>query len=171
MTVEQAAAWLQRESGWPCRAPVGVVGARDGGAEQEREAERLGKLLADLGVTVLCGGREGVMEAACRGVASAGGTSVGLLPDNSWESANPFVSIPIATGIGEARNAIIARAAICLVAVGGGLGTASEVAFALKFGRPVFGIADPPPLPGVRRVADAEEASRVVARVLLNLAD
>lgn len=169
VTVEQAACWLQKESGWPCRVPVGVVGARDATPEQMALAERLGAGLAKLAAVVLCGGREGVMEAVCRGVASEGGVSLGLLPDESWQAANPFVSIPIATGIGEARNAIIARAALCLVAVGGGHGTVSEIALGLKFERPVFGLGGAPRLSGVLGLADVGEACQAVARVLLNL--
>ncbi|MFQ5957964.1 MAG: TIGR00725 family protein [Alphaproteobacteria bacterium] len=169
VTPEEAATWLQRESGAPCRAPVGVIGPRQATAEQCGTAERLGEGLARLGLVVLCGGRQGVMEAACRGVAAAGGISVGVLPDDDWTAANRFVTIPVATGLGVARNAIVARAALCLVAVGGGHGTLSEIAFGLQFGRPVFALADTPAVPGVRVLQSAEEALAAVARVLLNL--
>lgn len=168
-TLEDAARWLQRESGSPCRVPVGVIGPRAASPEQMTVAERLGEGLGKLGVAVVCGGREGVMEGVCRGVASAGGLSIGLLPDASPEPANRFVSIVLATGIGVARNAIVARAALCLVAVGGGHGTVSEIAFGLQFGTPVFGLADAPELAGVTRLADPDDALRAVARVLLNL--
>lgn len=164
-----AARWLQFESGFRCRIPVGVIGSRDASPGQMTVAERLGEGLGNLGAAVVCGGREGVMEAVCRGVASAGGLSIGLLPDASPEPANPFVSIVLATGIGVARNAIVARAALCLVAVGGGHGTMSEIAFGLQFGTPVFGLAGAPEIAGVTQLADPDDALQVVARVLLNL--
>jgi uncharacterized protein (TIGR00725 family) len=164
-----ALAWLQRDSGRPCRVPVGVIGSREATAAQLSTAEWLGEALAGHGLTVICGGREGVMEAACRGVERAGGVSVGLLPDADPTSANPHVTIPIATGIGVARNAIIARASLCLVAVGGGHGTTAEVAFGLQFGVPVFGLSGAPELDGVRALPDAEAALDAVARVVLGL--
>jgi uncharacterized protein (TIGR00725 family) len=166
---EAAVAWLQRESGQPLRAPVGVVGPRAASTAQLAAAETLGAGLAGLGLTVVCGGREGVMEAVCRGVASAGGLSVGLLPDDSWTAANPYVSIPLATGLGVARNAVVARAAVCLLAVGGGYGTTSEMAFALQFGRPVLALDDAPDLPGVVRLGSVEAALTALCERLLAL--
>lgn len=168
-TLDEAVRWLQRESGTPCRVPVGVIGTRAASPNQMAVAERLGKGLGRLGAVVLCGGREGVMESVCRGVATAGGQSIGLLPDASPEPANRFASIVLATGIGVARNAIIARASLCLIAVGGGHGTTSEIAFGLQFGTPVFGLAGAPELAGVTQLSDPEDALRAVTRVLLNL--
>lgn len=169
VTVVEAARWLQRESGVPCRLPVAVVGSRQATAEEAAVAEALGGRLAGLGVVVLCGGREGVMAAVCRGVARAGGLSVGLLPDEDIRHANPDVTVPIATGIGVARNAIIARACACMVAIGGGYGTLSEIAFALQFGRPVFGLAGAPAVEGVSVLPGVEAAERAVAEVVLGL--
>lgn len=165
----EALHWLQRESGHTVRVPVAVIGTRTPTASQEAMAERMGALLAEHGVTVLCGGRSGVMEAVCRGADGAGGLSIGLLPDDEPEAANPYVSVPLATGIGVARNALIARAALCLVAVGGGYGTLSEIAFALQFKRPVFLLDGAPAVEGALRCADAEEALAQVARVFLAL--
>ena len=165
----EAARWLQQDSGQPCRVPVGVIGAREASERDCRLAEDLGRALAELGVTVICGGKGGVMAAACRGVAARGGLSIGLLPDDHWSTANPFVGVPIATGIGEARNAVIARASLCLVAVGGGYGTLSEMAYGLKFGRPVFALGDAPQVAGARRLTDADQACQAVARILLAL--
>lgn len=169
VTPQEAASWLQRESEAPCRAPVGVIGPREATPEQCGIAMRLGEGLAHMGVVVLCGGRQGVMEATCRGVAAGGGISVGILPDDDWSAANRFVTIPVATGLGVARNAVVARAALCLVAVGGGHGTLSEIAFGLQFGKPVFGLADAPAVPGLRMLRNADDACAAVARVLLNL--
>jgi len=164
-----AAAWRQRESGAPCRVPVGVIGPRQADEAQCRAAESLGRLLAEIGLAVLCGGREGVMTAVCRGVAAAGGTSIGLLPDESADLANPYVTIPIATGIGVARNAIVARAALCLVSIGGGYGTASEVAFGLQFGKVVMGLLGAPMLEGVRPRDGPEGCVETIARIVLHL--
>jgi len=167
--VRDAVRWLQRESGMPCRAPVGVVGARDAKSEYLIFAERLGRGLADMGVTVVCGGLMGVMGAVSKGASENAGTVVGLLPQGDWRDANPYVTVPIATGIGEARNAIIARASLCVVAVGGGYGTVSEMALALQFGVPVFGVFDATSLPGARAVTDVDEALEEVAGVVLAL--
>lgn len=165
----EAATWLQRESGTPCRVPVAVLGAREATATQMETAEAVGRRLAEIGLNVICGGREGVMEAACRGVAAAGGTAIGLLPEESWDFANPHVTVPIATGLGAARNAVIARAALCAVAIGGGYGTISEAAFCLQFGRPVVALSGGPPLDGVRHLPDAATAGEAVAGIVLAL--
>lgn len=169
VTTLQAAAWLQRESGTPCRVPVAVLGTRAATPEQIQVAEMLGRHLGEIGLTIVCGGREGVMDAVCRGVSATGGTSVGLLPDDDWDAANPHVSIPIASGLDVARNAVIARAGLCAVAIGGGYGTISEIAFCLQFGRPVFGLADAPDIQGVTHLDSAEAAAGAVARVVLAL--
>ncbi len=161
--------WLQRESGHAVRIPAAVIGTRTPTASQSAMATQMGALLAGHGVTVLCGGRSGVMEAVCRGVDEAGGLSIGLLPDEEPEAANPYVTVPLATGIGVARNTLIARAALCLVAVGGGYGTLSEIAFALQFKRPVFLLDGAPTVEGALRCADAGQALEQVARVFLAL--
>ncbi len=165
----EAVRWLQRDSGQPCRAPLGVIGPRSASPRQAQVAEEVGAGLAGLGLTVLCGGGGGVMEAACRGVARAGGLSVGLLPGDDWRAGNPHLGVPLATGIGEARNALIARAALALIAVGGGLGTLSEVALGLKFGRPVFGLDDAPAVEGVKILDDWPSLEMAICSVILGL--
>jgi hypothetical protein len=167
--LHDAVRWLQRESGTPCRVPIGVIGGRQAEPHQLRLAEELGAALADLGLPVLCGGREGVMAACCKGVAAKGGVSIGLLPEDTIAHANPHLTYAIATGIGIARNAIIARAALCLVAVGGGLGTTSEIALGLQFGKRVFGLAGAPHIEGLRPAASAAEAADLVACTVLAL--
>jgi len=169
VSLPQAVGWLQRKSGAACRVPIGVIGPREADADQLAAAEEVGAGLAVLGLTVLCGGREGVMEAVCRGVAAEGGLSIGLLPDDHWDSANSFVSVPLASGIGVARNAVIARAALCLIAIGGGQGTLSEIAFGLQFGRPVFALARAPQVAGVTKLPDWPAVEEAVCRVVLNL--
>ncbi len=91
-------------------------------------------------MVLICGGLGGVMEAACRGARESGGTTVGILPGTDRSAANPYVDIAIPTGLGEARNAIVARSADALIAIGGAYGTLSEIAFALKAGKRVVGL-------------------------------
>jgi uncharacterized protein (TIGR00725 family) len=119
---------------------IGVIGGSAPTEEEIATAEVVGRALAESGATLVCGGRGGVMAAACRGARSAGGLTIGILPGADRSEANPYVDIPIATGIGEARNAIIARTAQAIIAVGGSYGTLSEIAFALSFGTPVVGL-------------------------------
>jgi len=148
------------------RLPVGVIGPREATQGQCAIAETLGRELANLGLTLLCGGKSGVMEAVCRGHAEAGGLPIGLLPDEDWRAANDYVAIPIATGIGNARNAIIARACFAMIAVGGGYGTLSEIAFGLHYGRLVLTLDAAPEVEGAIRCMDIDEAlDRLAARV------
>ena len=135
--------------------------------EQLDLAERLGAGLAEAGLQLLCGGRGGVMEAACKGSLEAGGSPIGLLPDTEWDAANPYVAIPIATGIGQARNALIARACLALVAVGGGYGTLSEMAFGLHFDRLVLTLDRAPAVDGAVACASVEDALERIAAHLL----
>jgi uncharacterized protein (TIGR00725 family) len=165
-----AVRWLQKGSGHPCRVPVAVIGGREATQRQLEAAEVMGRLIGEMGLTLICGGRQGIMEAACRGASRADGISVGILPDEDAAMANPYVTIPVATGIGVARNALVARAALCLVAVGGGYGTISEIAFGLQFGKRVFGLADPPQVPGMLRCDTPEVAAEGVAMTVLGLA-
>jgi hypothetical protein len=159
-----AATWVQRESGDRLRVPVGVIGPRDPTGAQYAAAEAVGRGLAQMGFAVVCGGRGGVMEAACKGAAAEGGTAVGLLPDREPSAANAYATIVLATGIGEARNAIIARSALCLVAIGDSFGTLSEAALARQFGKLVVGLEGAPRVDGVVHVRSTHEA---LARVAL----
>jgi uncharacterized protein (TIGR00725 family) len=105
------------------------------------------------------------MEAACRGARGAGGTTLGLLPGLDRGAANAYVSIAVPTGLGEARNALVARAADALVAIGGGYGTLSEIALALRAGTPVIGL-DSWEIEGVQVVSDPEAAVRAALDAL-----
>jgi uncharacterized protein (TIGR00725 family) len=146
-----------------------VIGPREASPAQLALAEEVGRGLARMGLVVVCGGRQGVMEATCRGVAAAGGSSIGILPEADPAMANPHVGIVLATGIGEARNALIARAAFCLIAIGDSFGTLSEVAFGRQFGKRVVGLAGAARVDGVVHVADAQSALAEVARAALAL--
>jgi uncharacterized protein (TIGR00725 family) len=117
-----------------------VVGPGDAAPEVLTAAESVGRALAARGAVVVCGGLGGAMEAACRGAKEAGGTTVGLLPGADRTQANPYVDVAVATGLGEGRNALVARTADALVAVGGGYGTLSEIALALRAGKRVVGL-------------------------------
>lgn len=120
---------------------MAVVGPGDA-ADRDllARAEEVGRRLAEAGAVVVCGGLGGVMEAACRGARAAGGLTVGILPGAERADANDFVDVALPTGLGEARNSLVVRAADALVAVGGGYGTLSEIAHALKAGTPVVGL-------------------------------
>ena len=131
-----------------------------------RAADEVGRLVAEAGGVVVCGGLGGVMEAACRGARSAGGVTVGLLPSDERRTANPFVSVAIPTGLGELRNGLVVRAADAIIAVGGAYGTLSEVALALKLGRPVVGLGTWE-VHGIEHVSTPEEALDRIARHLV----
>jgi uncharacterized protein (TIGR00725 family) len=123
------------------RLYVAVVGG--GGrvpVSQRRMAEEVGRAIAVAGAVLVCGGLGGVMEAACRGARAGGGLTVGILPGGDRAEANRHVDIAIPTGMGEARNALVVRAADAVVAVAGEYGTLSEIALALQAGIPVVGL-------------------------------
>ncbi|HEV2813391.1 MAG TPA: TIGR00725 family protein [Solirubrobacteraceae bacterium] len=136
-------------------AAVAVVGAGDDSSSDE--AFEVGRLLASRGVVVVTGGLGGVMASACAGASSAGGVTLGLLPGLDRSDANEWVSVAVPTGLGELRNGLVVRAADAVVAVGGGYGTLSEIALALKAGKLVVGIGSWE-IPGVVAVADAAAA-------------
>ena len=146
----------------PCIAVIGP--GRDAGARELASAEEAGAAIAEAGATLVCGGLGGVMEAACRGARSRGGLTLGLLPGDDREDANGWVVLALPTGLGEARNALIVRAADAVVAIGGGWGTLSEIALALRRGVPVLGVRtwelgrDGARVAGVRAVDDAQTA-------------
>jgi uncharacterized protein (TIGR00725 family) len=150
-------------------AYVGVIGAGSASAQEQADAEAVGRGLAAAGAVVVCGGLGGVMEAACRGARAAGGMTVGILPGSRREDANAFVEVALATGLGEMRNGLVVRTVDALVAIGGEFGTLSEIALGLKAGKPVVALGGwdlaraGEPVDAVERAASAEDA---VARAL-----
>ena len=149
-------------------ARVAVVGAADADGALYETARALGRALAEAGAVVVCGGRGGVMEGAARGAAEGGGLSVGILPGTSHSEANPWISIPLPTGLGEARNAVVVRAAEAVVAVGGSWGTLSEVALAAKMDVPVSTIGRAPKaVDDVLSHPDADSAAAWAVRAAL----
>jgi len=142
----------------PAAAYVAVVGAGEGVAQAILDdAEAVGEQLATGGAVLVCGGLGGVMEAACRGAVRAGGATVGILPGSDRAAANPWVTAAIASGMGELRNGLVVRAADAVIAIAGGVGTLSEIALALKAGKPVVGLGTWE-IPGVRPAGDPAEA-------------
>lgn len=117
---------------------IAVIGHAQATEEEREGAHAAGRLIAGTGAVLVCGGLGGVMEAACRGAKEAGGTTVGILPGT--EGGNPYLDITISTGLGHARNVLVVLSADAVIAVGGSHGTLSEIAIALKTGRPVYGI-------------------------------
>ncbi len=164
-----AFAWLQHESGFPLKAPVGIIGPNDATQEQFAVATSAGVLVGRMGLALLCGGRGGVMAGASQGAASVGGLVIGLLPRGDPNEVNAFVTVAIASGIGEARNAIIAQASSCLIAVGDSFGTLSEVALGLRLGKRVFGLAGAAQVNGVVQLASIDELPVVLAQELLKI--
>jgi uncharacterized protein (TIGR00725 family) len=151
---------------------IAVIGGQVAGPSEAVAAEAVGFALASSGATVVCGGLGGVMEAACRGAKQAGGLTVGLLPGSDPRDANPWLDVVVPTGLGEARNALVVASAAAVVAVDGEHGTLSEIAFALRAGKPVVGVGtwslirpDGSMEDGIIRVDDpAEAASIAIAR-------
>jgi uncharacterized protein (TIGR00725 family) len=119
---------------------VGVIGGGRCSSEVAQLAEDVGRELARQGATLICGGMGGVMEAACRGARQVDGTTIGILPGNSASDANPYVQIPIVTGMGEMRNVIIVKSVDAVIAIDGEFGTLSEIGHALVRGIPVVGL-------------------------------
>lgn len=116
---------------------VAVAGAGICGLDLLELAEAVGRQLAEAGAVLICGGLGGVMEGAARGAAGAGGLTIGIMPGRDARNANPYIQIPLPTGMGEGRNLLVARTADALIAIGGEWGTLSEVAMARKCGVPV----------------------------------
>ena len=127
-------------------------------------AYEVGRLIAENDAFLVCGGLTGVMEAACKGAKNAGGTTIGILPGSYIGDANPYVDIPVATGLGHGRNLIIINTARAVIAISGRYGTLSEIGFALQSGKPVFGLGTWD-IDGVTACATAREA---VTKALLD---
>jgi len=117
-----------------------VIGGADGHPEVLKSAEEVGRRLAESGAVLVCGGGPGVMEAAARGAAEAGGTVLGILPTTDMNDANEYVTHRVATGVGHARNLSVVASGDSVIAVGGEWGTLSEIAFARKLGKPVVAL-------------------------------
>ncbi len=153
---------------------IAVVGGAKCTEDEYNLAFSVGMEIARQKAVLVCGGGSGVMEAAAKGVYQRGGTTIGILPGESNQSGNRYLAYTIATGIGEARNAIIARTADAVIAVGGEYGTLSEMALALKMGKPVIGLKSwfliaPGPLD--KKVQKADTANAAVEKAISLIAN
>jgi hypothetical protein len=119
---------------------IAVIGGGQCSKEEAKVAEEVGRGLAKHGAILVCGGLSGVMEAACKGASTEDGITIGILPGDNRQTANPYVEIPIVTGIGYARNLTVVKSAQAVIAIGGSYGTLSEIAHALQCGIPVIGL-------------------------------
>jgi uncharacterized protein (TIGR00725 family) len=143
---------------------VAVVGPSAGTPAELAIGDAVGRLVAEAGAVLVCGGMGGVMEAAAGGAMNAGGKTLGILPTSSRLEGNPYLTVSVATGMGEARNAIVVRTADVVIAVHGEFGTLSEIALALKIGRPVVGLGTwelrkaGEPVDAIVRATSAEDA-------------
>ena len=136
---------------------VSVIGGGTVTDEESAVAEKVGRLLAERGHEVVCGGLGGVMEAACRGASEAGGRTIGILPGEDRQAANPHIDVAIATGLGHARNGLVVLNGDAAIAIDGGPGTLSELGFAGVFDRPIAGLGTHD-APGVEAVDTPREA-------------
>ena len=119
---------------------ISVIGESKATDQNYSIAEKVGALIARSGATLVCGGLDGVMEAACKGAKSAGGSTIGILPGLSKNEANQWIDIPICTGLGDARNIVVVRTGSAVIAIGGAYGTLSEIGHALSDGKPIFAL-------------------------------
>jgi uncharacterized protein (TIGR00725 family) len=166
------------------RRQVAVIGSGNATDEVAAIAEGAGFALGRAGVVLVCGGLGGVMESACKGAKRAGGTTVGIIPGDDRTRANDYVDVVVATGIGEARNAIVVSSADGVIAVGGEYGTLSEIALALRAGKPVVGIKTwelqrpegirdlaAEAVPGIVAAKNSEEAVATVLRLINEMSE
>jgi len=147
------------------RKIVGVLGGATCNENIYNKAFEIGKLIAKENYILICGGRSGVMEAAAKGAKSENGLTIGILPTNSPGDANPYIDIPVVTGIGEARNVIIVKTADILIAINGAYGTLSEIAFGSKLGKKIIGI-ETWDVPGIMNADTPEDAIDLVNKIL-----
>ena len=150
---------------------ISVIGGGRCGPEEYALAEEVGRLVAQEGATLVCGGLAGIMEAAARGAKEAGGATIGILPGHDRASANPYLDHSLTTGLGHARNLIVVSSGDAVIAIGGGYGTLSEIGLAAKIGRPVvilsgWRLQNDEWSDGIWYATSAQEAMALVQRAL-----
>jgi uncharacterized protein (TIGR00725 family) len=159
--------FLGRQEAYPeMNSYIGVIGAGACPASTSEAARKLGLEIGKRGWTLVCGGLKGVMEGAARGCVEAGGMTVGILPGIDRASANPYITVAVPTGLGDGRNLLVVRSSDVLVAVSGGYGTLSEIALALKAGKPVIGLETWKEIPGVHYARDPMDAVQLITTLL-----
>jgi uncharacterized protein (TIGR00725 family) len=144
---------------------IGVIGGGDAGEEECAAAFEVGRKIALGKCALVCGGMGGVMEAACKGAKSEGGLTVGVIPGDFKKEANPYVDIPVVTGMGHGRNIIVVRSSDAVIAIGGSFGTLSEIAFALRLKIPLVGIKTWDVSPEIKQAEDPGEAVDMAIRL------
>jgi len=145
---------------------IAVIGGRTASEDELKLAEETGKLIAGRGYQLICGGLGGIMEAACRGAFEAGGMTIGILPEKDRCMANEFVKVSVASGIGVARNSILAHSADAAIAISGQYGTLSEIAYFLQFDKPVVLLSCQWQIPGATPVATPKDAIETIEEQL-----
>ena len=143
---------------------IAVIGGHSCSPEIAKIAEEVGREIGRRGATLVCGGLGGVMKAASKGAKEAGGATIGILPGNNKSEANPYIDIPIVTGLGYARNSLVVKNAEVVIAIDGKEGTLSEIAFALQMNKPIIGIQTWD-IDGIIKAKDAREAMNRLAEV------
>jgi len=149
------------------RKIIAVIGGSEPDEKSLKIAEEVGSLIAQKGAVLITGGMGGVMNAASRGAKSANGLVIGILPTDNKAHANPYIDIPIVTGMSEARNIIIARTCDCAVAINGKYGTLSEIAYCLMFNVPVIGINTWDIGAPIKKASSAAQAVKIIFEELL----
>jgi uncharacterized protein (TIGR00725 family) len=139
------------------RIRVGVIGGADPKGKWLRAAEKIGRLIATHGGILVCGGLGGVMESAAKGAKQSGGLTIGIIPGQKAQEANPYIDVPIATGMGYTRNSLVALNSDVLIAIDGQYGTLSEIAFGLIHGKKVIGLGTWN-VDGIKTASTPEEA-------------
>ncbi|MFQ6108142.1 MAG: TIGR00725 family protein [Candidatus Aminicenantales bacterium] len=142
---------------------IGVIGGANPDEKSYQLALRVGQLIAQNNAILICGGLRGIMEAAAQGAKKAGGVTVGILPGNSPDEANPYIDIAIATGMGYARNSLVALNSDVIIAVDGQYGTLTEIAYGFIYGKRVIGLGTWD-VKGITHANTAEEAVRLAIR-------
>lgn len=142
---------------------IGVIGGAKADAKSRQIAFRIGQLIAEKGAILVCGGLSGIMEASSRGAKEAGGKTMGILPGNSPDDANPYIDIAIATGLGYSRNSLVAMNADVLIAIDGQYGTLTEIAYGCIYGKKIIGLGTWD-IPGVIKAKSPEEAVELAFR-------
>ncbi len=146
---------------------IAVIGGSEPDEKSLKIAEEVGSLIAQKGAVLITGGMGGVMNAASRGAKNANGLVIGILPTDNKAHANPYIDIPIVTGMSEARNIIIARTCDCAVAINGKYGTLSEIAYCLMFNVPVVGINTWDIGAPIKKASSAAQAVKIIFEELL----
>lgn len=148
------------------RRQIAVIGSSEPDLELMKLAVEIGGYIAEIGAVLICGGLGGIMEAAASGAKEQGGLTIGILPDYNKETANPFIDVAISTGLGHARNVIVAASGDIVIALPGSHGTRSEISIALKLHKPVIGVKAWADIQGVRQIDNLEELRKVMVPYL-----